>query len=46
MEVLPFSRNPGNQYRTCSAKQEGASKQAYLNSLLAWSQAWMKEVKG
>jgi hypothetical protein len=39
MEILPFSRNPGNQNRTCSAKQEGASKkQAYLNSLMAWSQ--------
>ncbi len=38
MEILPFSRNSGNQYRTCSAKQEGASKQAYLNSLMAWSQ--------
>jgi hypothetical protein len=38
MEILPFSRNSGNQYRTCSAKEEGASKQAYLNSLMAWSQ--------
>jgi hypothetical protein len=38
MKVLRFSRNPGDQYRTCSARQEGASKQAYLNSLMAWSQ--------
>jgi hypothetical protein len=38
MEVIHVSRNPGSQYRTCSAKEEGASKQAYLNSLMAWSQ--------
>ncbi len=38
MEVSHFSRNPGDQYRTCSAKQDGVSKQAYLASLITSSQ--------